>query len=103
MITTNQALITILAMGLATYLTRAGGYFLAGRLDHLPGFVKSLLGYIPGTIIIAIIAPQIMDGGPATQTGALVCLAAALLMKNMVGVMVVGVAYVALFRHFFGG
>lgn len=89
---------TILAMGLVTYLTRMGGFFIASRIRSVPPELERFLGFIPGTIIVAIIAPQIADGGWLTLTASAVCLACALLFKNMVAVMVTGVVYVSLFR-----
>lgn len=93
-------LLTIVGMGIVTYATRIGGFVIASRIPRMPPWFERLLLYIPGTIIVSIIAPQIIEGGPVFMTAAMVCLGAALVLKNMVGVMVTGVLYVSLVRHF---
>nr|NJM04794.1 hypothetical protein [Desulfobacula sp.] len=58
-----DAYLTILGMALVTYLTRISGFYIAGRMSNLrPGLARTL-AHIPGTIIISIIAPQILSGG----------------------------------------
>jgi uncharacterized membrane protein len=52
------ALAAILAMAAATYATRAGGLWLAGRLrlsDRTAAWMQSL----PGALLVAIVAPTV--------------------------------------------
>ena len=93
--------ITIAGMGAVTYLTRALGYFISAQIDIMPRSVESLLSYIPGTIIISIIAPQMIEGGGITLSASILCILASVVFKNLVAVMVSGVVYVSLLRHFF--
>jgi Branched-chain amino acid transport protein (AzlD) len=58
------ALAAILAMAAATYATRAGGLWLAGRLrlsDRAAAWMQSL----PGALLVAIVAPTVVAAGPA--------------------------------------
>ena len=90
---------TIAAMALVTYLTRIAGFLMAARLDRMPPKARLFLDHIPGTILIAIIAPQIVAGGWLTGSAALVCLAMARLTQNLMAVMLSGVVYVSLIRY----
>lgn len=58
------SLTAILAMGLATYACRAGGFWLATRLRPTP-FVEAWLQELPGAVFAALIAPMVVNAGPA--------------------------------------
>ena len=92
---------TIAGMGAVTYLTRILGYFISARIKTMPGAVDKLLSYIPGTIIISIIAPQMIEGGNITLSASILCMLVSIAFKNLVAVMASGVVYVSLLRHFF--
>ncbi len=94
-----QIFLTIAGMGLVTYLTRISGFFIFSRIQNMPPRLEQFLRYIPGTIIVSIIAPQMAKGGSVTLTASAVCIAASLVCKNLVAVMVIGVVYVSLFRY----
>ena len=91
---------TIFGMAVVTYLTRFAGFFISHRIKNMPKSIEQGLQYIPGTIIISIIAPQIFSGGSITLTASLICIGAALVFRNLVAVMLTGVLYVALLRNF---
>ena len=55
-------LLAIVGMSLATYATRAGGY-LVFRAVRPSQRVRALLGYIPGTLFMAYVAPALAHGG----------------------------------------
>jgi uncharacterized membrane protein len=65
---TTLSLLTIFGMALATYATRAGGLWLMHRTTPSP-IVRAWLEYIPGTVLVAIIAPLILQGGVASFVG----------------------------------
>lgn len=52
-----EATLAILGMGLVTYITRAGGFWLIGRVTLTPR-LERVLESLPGTVLIAIIAPM---------------------------------------------
>ncbi len=59
-----DVLAAILAMALATYLCRAGGYALL-RATRPPPFVTRMLQHLPGCIFMAFLVPALAQGGPA--------------------------------------
>ncbi|MEI6045101.1 MAG: AzlD domain-containing protein [Chloroflexota bacterium] len=94
-------LLTILGMALVTYGTRVGGLWLMDRVT-LSKRMEAWLSYIPGTVLIAIIAPEIIKGGPI---GALAALATALVAArsgNLLLAMIVGVGLVWSLRTLLG-
>ena len=55
-------LIAILSMAVITYLTRAAGIFVAGRLA-LHGRAKAAFDAIPPAVLVAVIAPMALATG----------------------------------------
>lgn len=55
-------LLAIVGMSLATYATRAGGY-LVFRAVRPSQRIRAMLGYIPGTLFMAYVAPALAHGG----------------------------------------
>ena len=96
--TSMTAFTAIALMAAVTYLTRVSGFLIASRISALPPGVQRFLDYLPGTIIISIIAPQIVSGGWLTWSAALLCLGLALATRNLVAVMAAGVVYVSVIR-----
>lgn len=58
------ALLAIAGMALVTYATRAGGFWLLGRISPSPR-LEAWLGYLPGTVLIAVAAPTVASNGLA--------------------------------------
>lgn len=56
--------LAILAMGAVTYATRAGGFWLARRLEPGP-FLRAWLEHLPGAVFAALVAPMVAGAGPA--------------------------------------
>jgi uncharacterized membrane protein len=50
------------AMSAAVYLTRAGGYWLIGRVTIGPR-LRRMMNALPGAVIVATIAPVLVQGG----------------------------------------
>jgi branched chain amino acid efflux pump len=76
------ALAAILAMALATYLTRIAGYWLV-RHFTLSRRVRAGLEAVPGAILIALIAPAAFSTGIAESAAAAVALVVAMLRWPM--------------------
>jgi uncharacterized membrane protein len=70
------------AMALATYLTRAGGYWLF-RVVSPPPVVRAMLGYIPGTLFVSYVVPALVVGGVQQWVGAAATLAVMLATRNL--------------------
>jgi uncharacterized membrane protein len=96
----GTALAAILGMALVTYATRAGGFWLAGRLPP-SGRVAAGLRYAPGAVLAAIIAPAALDAGPAGIAALLLTVVVARRTKSLLIAAVVGVVLVAVLRALF--
>jgi len=70
------------AMALATYLTRAGGYWLF-RVISPPPVVRAMLGYVPGTLFVSYVVPALVVGGVQQWVGAAATLAVMLATRNL--------------------
>ncbi len=91
------ALLTILGMALVTYLTRIGGLWLMSRIP-LSGRLKTWLEYLPGTILVAIVAPAVLGAGLAEAGAALATLLVAVRTRNVLVSMLVGIGVVLVLR-----
>lgn len=91
------SLATILGMALVTYLTRFTGLWLMGRFK-LPPRLEAGLRYIPGAVLISIVAPAALTQGPAEIVAAALTVFAAARTKNLLLAMLVGVVAVACLR-----
>lgn len=69
-------LLAIVSMALATYATRAGGYWLFSRFDP-PQALRTMLSYVPGTLFVSFVTPSIINGGWKEWVGAAATLAVA--------------------------
>ena len=95
---TPEALATILGMALVTYLTRIGGYWLIGRLTLSPR-LEAALAALPGTILIALLAPMVLAQGLTEALAGAVVVLAVWRTGNLIVAIVVGVAAAALLRQ----
>jgi uncharacterized membrane protein len=89
----------VVAMTLACYLMRTGGYWLIGRFTLGPR-VHRMLDALPGAIIASTVAPILVKGGAGA---ALAVGAAALtmaLVRNDFAAVLAGVGTAALVRAF---
>ena len=80
-----QTLAAILGMALATYATRAAGYWLVRRVT-VTGRLAAALEAVPGAVLISIIAPMAFATGPAESAAALLTLLLALRFHLIVSV-----------------
>jgi uncharacterized membrane protein len=97
-----QALLALALMALATYATRAGGLWFASRLT-LSDRVEAWLGYIPGAILVSLVAPTVLTGGLAETLAALVVVLVALRTGSLPVAMVTGVGAVLVLRALLPG
>ena len=90
-------LVAIVLMALATYATRAGGLWLASRFD-LSERAGAWLDQIPGAILVSLVAPTILMGGPIEVLAALVVVLVSLRTGSLPAAMVIGVGTVLALR-----
>ena len=85
------------AMAIAVYLTRAGGFWLIGRVRMSPR-LERMLAALPGSIIAATVAPLLALGGVSALATACAALAVMLALRNDFAAVVAGVVAAALVR-----
>lgn len=73
--------LAILAMGLATFAMRAGGFWMMGHVPLTPR-VRRMLEALPGSIIVAIIVPVVAKAGAAAVLAVVTAAALMLLRRN---------------------
>ncbi len=91
--TSLPALVAIMGMALVTYLTRISGLWLMSRVT-LSQRLEAWLGYIPGTVIVSLVAPTIFGTGFAEIGASLATVLVAIRTRNILLSMVVGVGVV---------
>ncbi len=96
-----SALLAIVLMAIVTYLTRAGGYWMMGRVTISPRIEAGLV-HLPGAVLIALIAPATVEEG---VPGVVALAVTALVMRrtsNLFLAMVAGVGTIWLMRKVVG-
>ena len=94
----GTAVVAIVAMALVTYGTRAGGLWLVGHMPHSRRLTAALQS-IPGAVLVSIVVPETVAGGPPSVIAALLTAAVAARTKNLLLAIVVGVACVYFLRQ----
>jgi uncharacterized membrane protein len=92
-----ETLLAIVLMALATYATRASGLWVASRLD-LSERAGAWLDQIPGAILVSLVAPTVLTGGPAEAIAAIAVVIVALRTGSLPAAMVTGVVTVVVLR-----
>jgi uncharacterized membrane protein len=92
-----MAVLAIAAMAIATYLMRAGGFWLMARVPLTPR-VRRMLEALPGSIVAAIVLPIVAHGGPAAMLAISAALVTMIGARNEILAIGVGVGVAALGR-----
>jgi uncharacterized membrane protein len=92
-----SALIAIAAMSVATYATRLTGLVLMPRLPSRP-WLESWVGYVPGCVLAAIVAPAVLDAGVPGLAAGLVTVLIARRTSNLIVPLAAGIVVVWLLR-----
>lgn len=87
----------LLGMAGATYLTRAAGLFLISRVSPTPR-VEAFLRHVPASILVAIVVPNLVQGGAAERAAAGVTALVAILTRNLIAALFAGVLAVVALR-----
>ena len=91
--------LAIVLMALVTYATRAGGLWLASRLD-LSKRAEAWLEQIPGAILVSLVAPAVLTNGLAGAIAALAVVLVAVRTGSLPAAMIAGVAAIVVLRNF---
>jgi uncharacterized membrane protein len=97
----GQALIVVLAMAVVTYGTRIGGFWIMRFMPVTPG-MEAFLRYLSGSVLVAILAPAVLQGGLPAAAAALFAALVMIPARNMLAAMAAGVMAAALVRALIG-
>lgn len=84
-------LATILAMAVATYACRGGGYWLFRQIRPSP-LLRRVMAYLPGTLFISYVLPALATGGLQPVAGTAATVAVMLATRNVVLSILAGTA-----------
>jgi uncharacterized membrane protein len=84
----------LVAMSVTVYLTRAGGYWLIGRVTIGPR-LRRMLDALPGAVIAASVAPILLHGGPRAVLAVLAAGGTMFIVRNDFAAVLAGVAVAA--------
>lgn len=87
----------ILAMTVVTALTKIGGFWLLRRIE-VSERLEAGLAVLPGAIVIAILGPELVTGGPAEWGAAAVVVGVMWRTESILLSLCGGVGAVVLFR-----
>jgi uncharacterized membrane protein len=96
-----EVLLIILGMAVVTYLTRWLGPFLMSRVT-LSKKIETWLSYLPGTILVSLVLPDLIRSGVAGIIAGFASLVAARLSGNLFLDLLVGVVTVWAGRSLLG-
>ena len=89
--------VAIFAMAVATYLCRASGVVLMSRVRLTPRVTRALRA-LPGSIVVATVAPLTAQAGAPAIAGVAVALATMILLRYELAALLAGLGAVALLR-----
>lgn len=90
-------MLIVVLMALSVALIRLAGFWLAGHLKVSPR-VKKWLECLPGCIIVALVAPMLLQANWKQWISAVIVIAIMIKTDNIFFAIVVGIASAALFR-----
>lgn len=89
---------TILAAGVATYLTRIGGHLVLSRFEHVHPRVEAALDAVPAAVLTTLVAPALLGAGPI-ELLALAVTAAVAWQRGLMASFLAGAAVIVLLRN----
>ena len=89
--------ITLLGLGLASFVIRLGGFLLAGRLPQTGGWARGMEA-LPGCLIMALVTLMMVRGGVVEWAAGVMVLLVAAKSRNLLLSMLTGMIAVALLR-----
>ena len=91
----------IIAGAAATYLTRVGGHLIISRFDSVHPRVEAGLNAVPAAVLTTLVAPELLNAGPA-EWAALVVTAVVSLRGGLMAMFLAGAAVLIVARQFVG-
>lgn len=93
-----SALLAIALMAVVTYATRAGGYWIMGRVTLSPR-VAAMLVSLPGAVLTALVVPAVLGEGIAGLAALAVTAVVMRWRGNLLLAMVAGIVTIQLMRQ----
>ena len=90
-----------IAAAVATYLTRIGGHLVISRFDRIHPRVEAGLNAVPAAVLTTLVAPELLNAGPA-EWAALIVAALVSLRGGLMSMFLVGAAVLIVARQFVG-
>jgi uncharacterized membrane protein len=91
----------IIAAAIATYLTRIGGHLVISRFETIHPRVEAGLNAVPAAVLTTLVAPEMLNAGPA-EWAALVVTAVVSLRGGLMAMFLAGAAVLIIARQFVG-
>ncbi len=92
-----QALLSVAGMAIATFITRAGGFWLMRWVSMTP-VLEAFLRGMAGSVVVAIIVPQAMKGDWPARAAIAASLVVMIATRQPIAGMLVGIAVAAAWR-----
>lgn len=87
----------IVGMAVVTFVTKTGGLWVLSRID-VSDRLEAGISVLPGAIVVAILAPELADGGPPEWIAAGVTAVVMWRTGNILLTLCVGIAAVVVLR-----
>jgi len=91
----------IIAGAVVTYLTRIGGHLVISRFENIHPRVEAGLNAVPAAVLTTLVAPELLNAGPA-EWAALVVTAVMSLRGGLMSMFLAGAAVLIVARQFVG-
>ena len=91
----------IIAGAIATYLTRIGGHLVISRFDNIHPRVEAGLNAVPAAVLTTLVAPELLNAGPA-EWAALAVTGVVSLRGGLMSMFLAGAAALIVARQFVG-
>jgi uncharacterized membrane protein len=93
----DTTIAVIVAMSLSTYVLKAGGFWLVGRIDRSPR-IEATLRVLPGAVVVSLLVAALAGLGLPGWLAAVAVVAVAVRTDTTLLPLVVGVGAVAVLR-----
>jgi len=90
-----------IAAAVATYLTRIGGHLVISRFENIHPRVEAGLNAVPAAVLTTLVAPAMLDAGPA-EWAAVIVAALVALRGGLMSMFLAGAAVLIALRQFMG-
>jgi len=90
-----------IAAAVATYLTRIGGHLVISRFDNIHPRVEAGLNAVPAAVLTTLVAPAMLDAGPA-EWAAVIVAALVALRGGLMSMFLAGAVVLIALRQFMG-